>query len=121
MGSEDETLAAAEAVITPIRRASEPDEVVRAKQRADELPARPEMSALAVAVVQDTLVKLLNGTIPVRKAVEAKQVAEMCYAIVRLEAGQPTSINGISDGTAEIMASVKALRDKIQRESRPPK
>lgn len=120
MGSEEETLAAAEAVITPIRQAAEPDEVVRAKERANELPARPEMSALAVAVVNDTLVKLLNGKIPVRKAVEAKQVAEMCYAIVRLEAGEATSING-NTATTEILDNIKSLRDKLQREARPPK
>lgn len=117
MGSEAETLAAVEAVVEPIRRATEPDEVKTARQRASELPARPEMSTLAVAVVQDTLVKLLTGKIPVRKPVEAKQVIETCFGIVRLEAGEATSITQMNGG--EIMENIKALRQKLQRDLKP--
>lgn len=117
MATEAETLAAAEAVVAPIRGAVTPEDVGRAQSRAKELPARPEMSTLAVAVVQDTLVKLLNGAIPVRKAVEAKQVIETCFAIVRLEAGEATSITQMNGG--EVMQNIRALREKLQREAHP--
>lgn len=121
MATEEETLAAASEVVRPFRGVNEDSAATAAKERADALPARPELSKLAVGVVADVLVKLLNNQIPVKKAVEAKQVVETCYAIIRLEAGEATSIGHLT--YEEILADVSSLRDKTRRDMKitPPK
>lgn len=119
--SEDERIAEVERIVTPIRGIAQGHDADRALRRADELPARPQLSTLATATVADTLVKILNGKIKVQNAAQAKQLIEVCYGIVRLEAGEATSITQMN--TAEIMESIRTLRDKARRDAKvtPPK
>src|SRR5215471_12658077 len=101
MQSEEERIAEADDVVRPIRGVAQGHDADRALRRADELPARPELSKLAVATISDTLVKVLNGKIKVQGANQAKQLIEVCYGIVRLEAGEATSITQMN--SAEIL------------------
>ena len=123
--SEDERIAQADSIVRPaVRpiRGIEPSvESDKAMRRADQLPARPELSKLAVGVVADVLIKVLNGRIKVQNAAQAKGLVETCYGIVRLEAGEATTITQMNQG--EILESIKMLRDKATREAKvtPPK
>jgi hypothetical protein len=118
MLSEDERIAAVDRIVAPavqpIRGADPLVQADKALRRADQLPARPDLSKLAVGVVADTLTKLLNGKIKIANASQARQILDACYGIVRLEAGEATSITQMSN--AELMASIRQFRDKADRD-----
>jgi hypothetical protein len=119
--SEDERIAEIDRVITPIRGIAQSHDADRALRRASELPARPQLTTLATATVADVLIQILNKRIKIQNASQAKALIEVCYGIVRLEAGEATSITQMN--TAEIMESIRQLRDKARRDSKvtPPK
>jgi hypothetical protein len=114
--SDEERIAEIDRIVSPIRGVGSGHDADKALRRADELPARPQLTILATATVADVLVKILNGKIKVQNASQAKQLIEVCYGIVRLEAGEATSITQMN--TAEIMESIKNLRDKARRDAR---
>lgn len=121
MSTVDDQLAELERIVTPIRGIASGHDADKALRRAAELPARPQLSPLATAVVADVLVKLLNNKIKVATASQAKGLIEVCYGIVRLEAGEATSITQMN--TTEIMESIRTLRDKARRDAKvlPPR
>jgi hypothetical protein len=86
--------------------------VRKAVRKARQLPGRDGLSDLAAAVVADTLVKVLNGDIVIGNATQARHIVDVAYGVVRLEAGEATSITQMNQG--EIMDAIRQLRDKAK-------
>ena len=65
--------------------------LARARLNVGAIVARGEIGALAYEVVAKIAVEILEGTIPIRTAGQAKDVASIFHQIARLEAGKSTA------------------------------
>jgi hypothetical protein len=93
------------------RRADDRLRTAVARQRMAGLPGRDELGGLAVAVVAKVAVAVLNDEVPIRRASDARALADVFSTIARAEmpmhVAEPETRN-------QLVAAVQELRDRVE-------